>query len=35
VAALVKKAVDLKSGIDEANPPPDPSPRTPDIAPGI
>jgi PleD family two-component response regulator len=30
VAALVEKAVDLKSQVDDATPPPDLSPRPPD-----
>jgi hypothetical protein len=33
VAALVEKAADLKSQIDETTPPPDPSPRAPDVEP--
>jgi hypothetical protein len=32
VAALVEKAVDLKSQIDDATPPPDLGPRAPDVA---
>jgi hypothetical protein len=31
VAALVEKAVDLKSQVDETMPPPDPSPMAPDV----
>jgi len=31
VAALVDKAVDLKSQVDTISPPPDPSPRAPDV----
>jgi len=32
-AALVEKAADLKSQVDETIPPPDPSPRAPDVQP--
>jgi hypothetical protein len=32
-AVLVEKAADLKSQIDEACPPPDPSPEAPDVEP--
>lgn len=33
VAALVEKATELKSHVDETKPPPDKSPRAPDIEP--
>jgi hypothetical protein len=31
VAALVEKAAELKSQVDQAPPPPDPSPHAPDV----
>ena len=34
-AALVEKAADLKSQVDETIPPPDPSPRAPDVQPEV
>jgi hypothetical protein len=33
IAAAVEKAVDLKSHVDDRTPPPDPSPRAPDVEP--